>query len=266
MIRRLAMMQRFTLRYMNIHQYQMMIHMERLSSGKRINRAADDPAGLAISEKMRAQIRGLQQAQRNVQDGISLIRTAEGGLHEKHAILQRIRELSVQAANDTYADIDRKAIQQEIEQLLEELSDMRKSSHFNNRSLYQGGELKLQIGPNAGDSMSIILPNTELHMLENIDVMTGEGAEEAIKRVDEAIQHISSERARLGAYENRLDHRLNYLTNYEVQLTDAASRIRDADMAKEMMGYIKHQLLQQVSMMMLLHTNRQYEQVLKLLQ
>ncbi|WP_280768564.1 flagellin [Salipaludibacillus daqingensis] len=267
MLRNIGMMQRFTLRHMGIHQNLTMKHMERLSSGKRINRAADDAAGLAISERMRAQIRGIQQAQRNVLDGVSLLRTAEGGLNEQQAILQRVRELSVQAANDTNTLEDRQAIQKEVEQLLKEIDAIAISTEFNTKKLHQGGEIRLQTGANAGQYMTIELPNTSITNLEMdaIDLSTREGANEALNMVDKAIQLTSSARSKLGAYENRLEHTYNHLTNYDVQLTASESRIRDADIATEMMGFIKHQLLQQVSMTMLMHANQQQSMMLTLL-
>lgn len=241
--------------------------MERLSSGKRINRAADDPAGLAISERMRAQIRGIQQAQRNVLDGVSLLRTSEGGLQEQHSMLQRARELSVQAANDTLTPEDRTSTQEEVNQLMKEMEAIREKTAFNTRPLFKGGEIKLQTGANAGQSMTIIFPDTALANLgiDEVNLSTREGADEAIAKFDDAIRHISSERSRIGAYENRLEYTYNHLTNYEVQLTSSESRIRDADMAKEMMGLVKHQILQQASMMMLIQANQQQSMVLRLL-
>jgi len=263
------MIQRFALRHMGIHQNQTMKHMERLSSGKRINRAADDPSGLAISERMRAQIRGIQQAQRNVLDGVSLIRTAEGGLNEQHAIIQRVRELSVQSANDTNTAEDRQVIQKEVEQLLKEIDSIAEKTEFNTKKLHQGGEIRLQTGANAGQFMTIELPNSSVANLigadETIDLSTREGADKAIEQLDRVIQSISSSRSKLGAYENRLEHTYNHLTNYEVQITASESRIRDADIATEMMGFVKHQLLQQVSMTMLMHANQQQSMVLTLL-
>lgn len=268
MLRNIGMAQKFALRHMGIHQKQIMKHMERLSSGKRINRAADDPAGLAISERMRAQIRGLQQAQRNVLDGVSLLRTAEGGLNEQHSMLQRVRELTIQAANGTLTAEDRASIQREVDQLIEEIQLMRERTTFNNRPLYQGGEIILQTGANAGQTMTIELPDTSLAYLEleEINVSTREGSEQAIEKIDEAIKYTSSARSRIGAYENRLEHTYNHLTNYEVQLTASESRIRDADVAKEMMGLVKHQMLQQAAMMILIQANQQQSMVLKLLE
>ncbi|PYZ94185.1 flagellin [Salipaludibacillus keqinensis] len=267
MLRNIGMVQQFALRHAGLHQKQMMKHMERLSSGQRINRAADDPAGLAISERMRAQIRGIEQAKRNVLDGVSLIRTAEGGLSEQHSMLQRVRELSVQSANDIYSSEDRAFLQQEVDQILQEMIQVRNNTMFNNNPLYQGGELRLQTGANAGQFMTINLPDTELSKLaiDGLDISTREGASGALELVDGAIQSISSHRSRLGAYENRLEHTYNHLTNYRVQLTSSESRIRDVDMAREMMGLVKHQLLQQVSVSMMMQANQQQSMILTLL-
>lgn len=255
------------LRNMNMHQNEIAKSLERLSSGLRINRAADDPAGLAISEKMRAQIRGLKMAQRNVQDGISLIQTAEGSLNEIHAILQRMKELSVQAANDTNTEEDRRMIQNEIDQLKQGLLDIVKGSEFNTQPLLKGGSLRLQVGANAGQSMEIELPSISLTSLdlEDLSVLTHEEANLAIERLDKAIQSIAADRSRLGSYQNRLDHTLNYLSNYELNLQAAESRIRDVDIAREMMELTKHQLLYQVSLALLTQANQQQQLVLRLL-
>lgn len=236
---------------------------ERLSSGKRINRAADDPAGLAISEKMKAQIRGLAQAGRNVQDGISMIQTAEGALNEVHEMLQRMRELSVQAANGTNSPSDIEAIQKEIDQLVEGIGSMFGSTQFNTRNILQSDPLKLQTGPNSGQTMEIIMPNLSIDGLGLNDFSVT--SPESLDKLDEAIKTISGERSRLGAYQNRLEHTLNYLSNYEVNLIAAESRISDADMAKEMMELTKGQLLLQVSLALLAQSNQQQSLILQLL-
>lgn len=255
------------LRQISIHQKHINRAMERLSSGMRINRAADDPAGLAISEKMRAQIRGLSQAQRNAQDGISLIQTAEGSLQEIHAVLQRARELSVQAANDTNTPEDRKKIQEEIDELLKGLTQIAKFSEFNTIPLLDNRKLNLQVGANAGQSMELEMPNISLEQLGLLDVnvMDHEKAGEAIDLFDKAIKLVSSDRSRLGAYQNRLEHTLNHLSNYEMNLVDAESRIRSADMAQEIMELTKHQILLQVSLAILAQANQQQQLVLQLL-
>lgn len=257
----------YALRQISLHQKHISRAMERLSSGMRINRAADDPAGLAISEKMRAQIRGLSQAQRNVQDGISLIQTAEGSLNEIHAILQRARELTVQAGNDTNTEADRKKIQDEIDQLLKGLTQMANFTEFNTIPLLDNRKLHLQVGANTGQSMELEMPNISLEQLGLLDisVMDHEKAGEALERFDKAIQSVSSDRSRLGAYQNRLEHTLNHLSNYEMNLVASESRIRSADMAKEMMELTKHQLLLHVSLVILAQANQQQQLVLQLL-
>ncbi|MCR6096929.1 flagellin [Salipaludibacillus agaradhaerens] len=267
MIRHIGMMQRFTLRYMNFHQGQVLKHMEKLSSGQRINRAADDAAGLAISEKMRAQIRGGQQAQRNVLDGVSLVRTAEGSLHEQHAILQRLRELSVQSANGTYSAEERNSMQREVDQLIDEMGALRERAEYNRKSLLKGGTATLQIGANRKQSLTLQLPDTHVNILgiSDMNVLTPEGANTAISLLDVAIMALSRDRSRLGAYENRLAHTYRHLTNYELTMTAAESRIRDADMAKEMMGVVKHRVLNQAGMAMFLHTHQQKNLVLRLI-
>ncbi|MET3507689.1 flagellin N-terminal helical domain-containing protein [Halalkalibacter oceani] len=251
--------------------------MERLSSGQRINRAADDPAGLAISEKMRAQIRGLEQAARNARDGISVLQTAEGALAETQAILQRMRELAVQAANDTNTDSEREAIAKELQQLREAIDSIGNSTEFNTRKLLDGsgdGEkvsLSLQIGANSGQSMQIEFNDMRAGALgldeeDALDVSTHEKAEAVIGRLESALRQVSSERSRIGAYQNRLEHTISNLTNTAENLQAAESRIRDVDIAKEMMEYTKRSLLAQVSLAMMAQANQQAQMVLRLLQ
>ncbi|MCI1589971.1 flagellin N-terminal helical domain-containing protein [Heyndrickxia oleronia] len=256
--------------------------MERLSSGLRINRAADDPAGLAISEKMRAQIRGLNQASRNAQDAISLIQTGEGALNETHAILQRMRELSVQAANDTLSDADRNAIQEEIDQLTEEITRIGNDTQFNTMKLLDGSKSSytIQIGANAGQTMVIEISDMraeELGLTDSgnggkgytskgtLDMSSHESASSAIDKIDQAMKTVSSQRSKLGAYSNRLEHTINNLENTAENLTAAESRIRDADLAKEMMEYTKQSILAQVAMVMMAQANQQQSMILQLL-
>lgn len=248
--------------------------MERLSSGLRINRAGDDPAGLAISEKMRAQIRGLEMASRNAQDGISAIQVAEGALNETHSILQRMRELSVQAANGTCSDEDRKHIQDEINQLTSAINDIGENTEFNTLKLLQGNwDMKIQIGANAGQHSEIQLRDMRGNALgivgdngaSGIDVSSQENANAAIEKYDDAIKKVSSFRGTLGATQNVLEHRINYLNNTAENLIAAESRIRDADMAKEMMNFAKYNILHQVSQALLSQVSRQPERVIELL-
>lgn len=255
---------------MNNHFAMAQKSMLRIASGQRINSAADDPAGLAISEKMRAQIRGLNMAIRNTQDGISLLQTAEGAVNETHAILQRMRELSVKAANGTYSDSDREILQDEINQLREELTRIGRDTEFNTQSLVDGSftNKRIQVGANAGQYVEISIGDVRAAALgvDEIDISTQEGADEAIGILDKAIKRASSQRSSLGAIQNRLEHTINNLSNTVMNLTQAESRIRDADIAKEMMLYTKHSLLAQVAMAMLAQANQQPQMVLQLLQ
>ena len=259
----------FTCRQMSILQNKMGRSMERLSSGLRINRAADDPTGLAISEKMRGQIRGLGQASRNAQDGISLLQTAEGVLNETHSMLQRMNELAVQAANGTNSDDDSSQLDKEFEQLKEEITRSANQTEFNTIPLLSkdNNELILQIGANANQSLKITLESmtgTALN-LDDVNISTPENASNAIKNVQKAIEKTSSVRGTLGAYENRLEHviAINDITAENLQ--SAESRIRDADIAKEMLEYSKNNILYQVAQAMLLQSNQQTQNVLQLL-
>lgn len=253
--------------------------MERLATGLRINRAADDPAGLAISEKMRAQIRGLNQASRNAQDAISLIQTGEGALNETHAILSRMRELAVQAANDTNTEAERDAIQKEIDQLTEAITQIGNNTEFNTMKLLNGSKTSftIQIGANTGQTMTIEMSDMRAAAIGltgsgngfttkgTLDMSSHESASEALKTIDEAINKVSSQRSSLGAYSNRLEYTINYLNNTSENLVAAESRIRDADIAKEMMEYTKQSILAQVSLAMMIHAYRQQSMILQLL-
>lgn len=225
----------------------------RISTGYRINSAADDAAGLAISEKMRAQIRGLNMAGKNIQDGISLIQTAEGALNETHAIVQRMRELSVQASNDTLTDDDRKLIDIEFQELKKEISRISTDTEFNTRTLlngdYKDNGLKLQVGANSGQQIEVLIGEVSSSSLglDNLSIATREDAEKSLGQLDKSIQQTSMERARLGAYQNRLEHAYNVTMNTAENLTSAESRIRDADIAKEMMNFTKASILMQAA-------------------
>lgn len=253
--------------------------MERLASGLRINRAADDPAGLAISEKMRAQIRGLHQASRNAQDGISLIQTGEGALNEVHSILQRMRELAVQASNDTNTEAERNAIQREIDELTKEITSIGNNTEFNTMKLLNGSktEFTLQIGANAGQTMTIEMKDMRADALGitgtgtgftdngTLDMSSHESATSALDIIDEAAKRVSSQRSLLGAYHNRLEHTISNLDNTAENLTAAESRIRDADIAKEMMEYTKQSILAQVALAMMAQSQKQQQMILQLL-
>jgi len=360
--------------------------MEKLSSGMRINRAGDDAAGLAISEKMRGQIRGLDQASANAQDGISLIQTAEGALNETQSILQRMRELSVQSSNDTNTDSDRKELQKEVDQLVEELDRISSTTEFNTKTLLDGSlkgvteelgsvtinsgdktqftavaatnasilgtpgdemdesvnvkvtdydgtnftltwttqdgdtgtdttmttaggtvtigtaaggsydlsvaaltkdsigkeitftsrasveeytdnSLSFQIGANSSQTMNVGISDMSASALkvDSIDITSAEKAEASISAIDKAITDVSAERSKLGAYQNRLEHTINNLGTSAENLTAAESRIRDVDMAKEMMNQTKNSILSQAAQAMLAQANQQPQGVLQLL-
>lgn len=294
--------------------------MEKLSSGLRINRAGDDAAGLAISEKMRGQIRGLDQASRNSQDGISLIQTAEGALNETHSILQRMRELAVQASNDTNVTNDRDAIQGEMNQLTSEISRIGNTTEFNTQKLLNGGQagtaagtlgLTFQIGANEGQTFRAVIKDmrslnlglsattagtslaatlgaagtvsyvaagtgnvNKIDAETDVTISGGEyalnvgsakAAGAAVSVINTAINTVSTERAKLGAYQNRLEHTITNLNTASENLSASESRIRDVDMAKEMMNFSKNNILSQAAQAMLAQANQQPQGVLQLL-
>ncbi|ARV46416.1 flagellin [Bacillus subtilis] len=277
-------------------------NMEKLSSGLKINRAGDDAAGLAISEKMRGQIRGLEMASKNSQDGISLIQTAEGALTETHSILQRVRELVVQAGNTGTQDkaTDLQSIQDEIVALKEEVDGISNRTEFNGKKLLNGTyketgdpttqkDLVFQIGANATQQIAVNIENmgasalgikeadgsiANLHSVSDIDVTkfadnapdtADVGFDAQLKIVDDAINQVSTQRAKLGAVQNRLEHTINNLGASSENLTAAESRIRDVDMAKEMSEFTKNNILSQASQAMLAQANQQPQNVLQLL-
>ena len=251
--------------------------MEKLSSGLRINRAADDAAGLAISEKMRGQIKGLTMATKNSQDGISLIQTAEGALNESHAILQRMRELAVQSANDTNTQEDREKLQLEINQLRQELDRISTSTEFNTRKLltgeYDGDGLTFHIGANKDQNVKLKIFDMGAKYLkvngkkndEGVSIETQEDANKAILTINNALERVSEERARFGALQNRLEHTINNLRVSSENLQAAESRIRDADMASEMVRLNKDKIISQAGTAMLAQANTSPQNVLQLL-
>ena len=243
---------------------------EKLSSGYKINRAADDAAGLSISEKMRSQIRGLNKASDNAQDGISLIQVAEGALNETHSILQRMNELATQAANDTNTSSDRKAIQQEVDQLTSEIDRIRSTTQFNTQNLLDGkfSKKNLQIGSLSGQSISISVSNMNASSLgvNGLKVSSFSGAGEAMSKIQAAIDKVSTQRSKLGALQNRLEHTINNLDTTSENTQAAESRIRDTDMADEMVQYSKNNILSQAGQSMLSQANQQTQGVLSLLQ
>ncbi|MCI3921326.1 flagellin Hag [Paenibacillus sp. TRM 82003] len=250
-------------------------NLEKLSSGFRINRAGDDAAGLAISEKMRGQIRGLDMAQKNSQDAISLIQTAEGALTETHSILQRMRELTVQAGNaGTQQPEDLSAIQTEITELASEIDGIATRTEFNSKKLLNGDAtttaLRFQIGANATQQLSLSIGTmTATALTVNAVGVTnladGAAWDVELGKIDAAIKAVSTERSKLGANQNRLEHTINNLGAASENLTAAESRIRDVDMAKEMMAFTKNNILTQASQAMLAQANQQPQGVLQLL-
>jgi len=250
-----------TIRQLSVNATNTQKALEKLSSGLRINSAADDAAGLAISEKMRGQIRGLDMAQKNAQDGISLIQTAEGALNETHAILQRMRELAVQSANDTNTNADRDQLQKEVDELAKEITRIANDTEFNTKKLLDGSadsgsdvsgavDLIFHIGSNENQTITLSIAAMDAYTLKvddgkgsaasnggdakvngGIDISTQAAAETAITAIDTAINTVSTERAKLGAYQNRLEHTINNLGTSSQNLTAAESRIRDVDYA-----------------------------------
>jgi flagellin len=236
--------------------------MERLSTGLRINRAADDAAGLAISELMRGQIRGLQQASRNIEDGVSFVQTAEGSLDEVHAMLQRVRELAVQYKNGTLSASSHTAIQSEVDQLAAEIERVGKAAKFNGVTLLDadGTSVSFQIGANDGEQISVALISLGKELGSYSDLATT-----TLGAIDKAIDAVSSMRAGFGAVQNRLEHSLNVSASAVENLTAAESRIRDVDMAEEMVKLTKSQILQQAGTAMLSQANQSPQSVLQLL-
>ena len=255
--------------------------LEKLSSGLRINRAADDAAGLAISEKMRSQIGGMKQAVRNAQDGISFIQTAEGALNETHSLLRRMRDLAVQASNGIYTDEDKQKLQEEFTQLYEEIDRIANTTEFNTQTLLDGtfsgsGAVSFQIGANAGQiisgeigdmrasglglAASLKTAATGIGSGSTLSVISG-----VLDAIDGAINTVSAERSKLGAIQNRLEHTIANLGVTTENLAASESRIRDVDMAEEMTEFTKSQILMQSATAMLAQANMKPQAVLQLL-
>ena len=243
---------------------------EKLSSGYKINRAGDDAAGLSISEKMRSQIRGLNKASSNAQDGISLIQVAEGALNETHSILQRMNELATQAANDTNTSVDRTAIRNEMDQLTSEINRIQSTTQFNTMNLLDGSfsSRNLQVGALSGQTIKISVTKMSASNIgvSGLSVSSNVKAGEAMSKIQLAIQSVSSQRSKLGAIQNRLEHTINNLNTTSENTQSAESRIRDTDMASEMVEYSKNNILQQAGQSMLAQANQANQGVLTLLQ
>ena len=258
------------------------VSMEKLSSGERINRAGNDSAGLAISEKMRRQIRGLNQASRNVGDAVSFLQTTEGYLQETTDILQRIRELAVQGANGVYSQEDRMQIQVEVSQLVAEVDRIASSAQFNGMNMLTGrfakdstSVMQFQIGANMDQNIRVYVGTMTATALglrgaqgeesNMISVASPDEANSVIANVDEALKNVNKQRADLGAYQNRMDAAQKGIDVAAENLQASESRIRDTDMAKEMVEFTKNQILQSASMAMLSQANSSNQQVLSLL-
>lgn len=245
---------------------------EKLSSGYKINRAADDAAGLSISEKMRNQIRGLNKASDNAQDGISLVQTAEGALNEVHSMLQRMSELAVQASNDTNQTVDRTALQSEVAQLQTEIQRVANTTQFNKQNILNGDFTKknIQVGANSGELIDIDITAVKTTVSDalaagtKVDSFTA--AQTAIDNIQKSITALSTQRSTLGAIQNRLEHTTANLDNISENTQAAESRIRDTDMAEEMVTYSKNNILQQAGQSMLAQANQANQGVLSLLQ
>jgi flagellin len=240
--------------------------MERLSSGYRINRAADDAAGLAISEKMRAQVRGLAQAQRNAQDGVSLVQTAEGALQTVHGMLQRIRELAVQFKNGTLSSTNQSAIQSEVLQLASEIERIGGSTVFNGICLLNNtNTVSFQVGANDSETIAVKMLDlkTSLNAFNYYQMTPASNSD--VQEIDSAIDAVSTQRATLGAIQNRLEYSLDNVGIYQENLVAAESRIRDVDMAAETVALTKNQILAQAGTAMLAQANQAGQGVLGLL-
>ena len=249
---------------------------EKLSSGYKVNRAADDAAGLAISEKMRRQIRGLTQASLNAQDGISAVQTAEGALNEVHDMLQRMNELAVKSANGTNQTEDQSYIQKEVDALVKEIDRVSATTTFNERNLLDGswsGGIDLQVGAEGTSQNRISVTinamsaaGISVNSLSSSGVASQSAAQNAISTIKAAIKAVNGQRADLGAIQNRLEHTINNLDNVVENTTSAESQIRDTDMASEMVKYSNNNILAQAGQAMLAQANQSNQGVLSLLQ
>ena len=241
--------------------------MEKLSSGYRINRAGDDAAGLAISEKLRGQIGGLTQASRNAQDAVSLVQTAEGALNEVHSMLQRVRELAVQYKNGTLSTSDQTAIQSEVNQLKAEIERIGTDTEFNGIDLLNSATatISFQVGASDGQQITVATISIGAQVNAAVFALSTSSTQTDIQQIDDAINNISAARATFGAVQNRLEHTISNLASYTENLTASESRIRDADMASEMVQFTKLQILQQAGTSMLAQANQAPQGVLSLL-
>jgi flagellin len=243
--------------------------IEKLSSGYKINKAGDDASGLAVSEKLRSQIKGLAQAMRNAQNGISFLQTAEGSMQEMHSILHRMRELSIQGANQIYSTEDRLQIQVEVSQLKQEIDRIVDVTSFNQLKILDGSlaDLRFHIGPDKDQTISVSLDSMDTKALavNGVDITSVASANDSLGSIDTAVNTVSKQRANVGAWQNRMGHVVNTLAVAEENLTAAESRIRDTDMAREIIEFTKSEILTQTGTAMLVQANMQSKTVLKLL-
>jgi flagellin len=243
--------------------------IEKLASGLRINRAGDDASGLAVSETLRSQIRGLRQAQRNAFDSISFIQTAEGSLQEVHSILHRVRELAVQSANAIYSEQDRSLIQIEVSQLIQEIDRIAESTEFNRFKILDGSnrDFQFQIGANPGQNINVDMKTMTATAIgiSGLTMQTVSSANDALRRVDEAVDTVSRQRANFGAVANRLEHVVSSLAIAEENFQAAESRIRDTNMATEIVNFMRLKILQDAGTAMLMQANLRPESVVRLL-
>jgi len=243
--------------------------IEKLASGYKINKAGDDASGLAVSEKLRSQIRGLAQASRNAQNGISFLQTAEGSMQEMHSILHRMRELSIQGANQIYSTEDRLQIQVEVSQLKQEINRIVDVTSFNQLKILDGSlkDMRFHVGADKDQTIAVSLDSMDTKALkvDGVDITSVQAANNSLGSIDSAVNSVSKQRANVGAWQNRMGHVVNALSVAEENLTAAESRIRDTDMAREIIEFSKNEILTQTGASMLIQANMQSKTVLKLL-
>jgi flagellin len=243
--------------------------IEKLASGIRINKAGDDASGLAVSETLRSQIRGLEQAQKNALNSISFIQTAEGSLQSVHSILHRMRELAVQSANAIYSEEDRSLIQVEVSQLIEEIDRIAGTTEFNKFKILDGSnqEFQFQVGPNPGQSITVVMKTMTVEAIgvSGLTMSTIDTANEALGRIDQAVGSVSKMRASYGAVQNRLEYVVSNLAVASENLQAAESRIRDTEMASEIVNFMRLRILKDSGVAMLMQANLKPESVVRLL-
>jgi len=259
----------FANRILAKHERELSKSIEKLASGLRINRAGDDASGLAVSETLRSQIRGLKQAQKNALNSISFIQTAEGSLQSVHAILHRLRELAVQSANAVYSEEDRSLIQVEVSQLIEEIDRIAETTEFNKFKMLDGSNLsfKFQVGPNPGQDITAVMKTMTAAAIgvSGLTMSNINSANEALNRVDQAVGIVSRQRASYGAVQNRLEYVVSNLSVAAENLQAAESRIRDTEMASEIVNFMRLKILKDSGVAMLMQANLKTESVMRLL-